>query len=627
MIQRDTSKPTLRQRIKDRLGNEDGNVVGTAAFVMVAGLICATVATLVLTGSNTQLQADRMSDANQQLEATQQGYIKQLLANPPEADDGGAPGDTTYPNPLVADLGDEQINKTATVREMEAAYIAGYDDAGNPVWVDRLGAMDHRFGTIVSAGNYTCGLEPSGEDAGSVWCWGANNHHQLGNGSDQDATEPTQTAGTTKFGRLHQGTDNAICATARSTNLLSCWGFNEHGQLGKSSTGQDLTTPALVKDIDGRTAPAVKDAAGAVALSSNTLAIIGADGTLYAMGANAGIANGSSAKFTTPVPGVKFKQVVADANTVAALSESGDIYTWTLNGLGASGLPSSGGTSSDAPTFQPASHIRGTTLEVTRASVAIPAGQLSSEGGQHTPVKVAHPAGRSWTSVSIAPNDTGMTRSTVYATDSAAHAYAWGSDAFGQLGNTAQGDSDVPTRIGSLTGVKKISAGGSTAAAVLSDGTVRTWGAGAKGQLGNGTTTLRQDTPVAVTGLSGAVDVHMATGDKALACATLSDIRSTCWGANEFGQTGVPNSTPIITTPNPASARGSLSVGDDFVCGLDEFSKAYCWGRGELGETGRGHSMAGVGDAVTTDEAQAPAQIAKRDDTVRAYTGYINGGK
>lgn len=605
-------------RIRQRLRNEDGSIVGAAAFVMFAGLACATVAGLVISGTGTQSQADGMAAAGNAMTTQQQVDMSKMLAGTHENYD---PDQKITTFQLKTELDGQTLEQASTVREFQAAYIAGYDDAGNPVWVDRLGALDHRFGQIVSAGNYTCGLEPTGDDAGSIWCWGANHHHQLGNGSDQDASEPTQVTSSIKFDRLHQGTDDAICASARTTNLLNCWGFNEHGQLGKTNAGQDIISPTVVVDTANRKAPAVKDDDGAVALSSNTLVFIGVDGTLYALGANAGVTGAGSTTITTPVPGVKFSQVAADANTVSALTESGDIYAWSLNGLGAPGVPGTGGVTGDGPTFEPAFATDGGALEITRAAVSVPAGQLSDQGGQHTPVKVPHPAAGKWASLSIAPNDTGITRSTVYAVDTSGSAYAWGSDSNGQLGNPAKIDSDTPTRIEGLSGIKQVSAGGSTAVALGTNGLVYTWGVGTQGQLGNGTTTARQDIPVAVKGIAGATNVYVATGDKGLICATLDGTQSTCWGANDFGQTGASAGSPV-TIPVTKLPLGMLSIGDDFACGLDEFNKATCWGRGELGETGRGHTADGVG----TSTSQAPAQIAKRDDTVRRFTGFFNGG-
>ena len=57
---------------------------------------------------------------------------------------------------------------------------------------------------------------------------------------------------------------------------------------------------------------------------------------------------------------------------------------------------------------------------------------------------------------------------------------------------------------GTLTGVSQVCCAYATTAALKSDGTVYIWGDGSKGQLGNGTMTTPQKTPVKTTYISNA---------------------------------------------------------------------------------------------------------------------------
>ena len=67
---------------------------------------------------------------------------------------------------------------------------------------------------------------------------------------------------------------------------------------------------------------------------------------------------------------------------------------------------------------------------------------------------------------------------------------SWGGNVYGQLGNNGYkanwelGKSHV--QVSGLSGVKAIAAANTHALALLSDGTVRTWGSNQYGQLGNG---------------------------------------------------------------------------------------------------------------------------------------------
>src|SRR5581483_949361 len=86
---------------------------------------------------------------------------------------------------------------------------------------------------------------------------------------------------------------------------------------------------------------------------------------------------------------------------------------------------------------------------------------------------------------------------------------AWGKDANGELGNNSTTTTDAPVQVlgvggtGTLTNVVALAAGGDGhSLALKADGTVWAWGANAYGQLGDNTTTERH-TPVQVLGVGG----------------------------------------------------------------------------------------------------------------------------
>ena len=80
----------------------------------------------------------------------------------------------------------------------------------------------------------------------------------------------------------------------------------------------------------------------------------------------------------------------------------------------------------------------------------------------------------------------------------------WGYGGYGgELGrNGTMSDAVTPVAVTGLTDVTAISVGGSSACALLTNGTVDCWGDNEFGQLGNGTTS-NSLTPVAVSGLTG----------------------------------------------------------------------------------------------------------------------------
>jgi alpha-tubulin suppressor-like RCC1 family protein len=92
---------------------------------------------------------------------------------------------------------------------------------------------------VVTGGFHSCALV----NDGTVWCWGANVHGQLGDGTVVDRTVATEVQvpkpGTPDLQPLTGAVAVAAglrstCAvvSAAGTSQVECWGANDHGQLG-----------------------------------------------------------------------------------------------------------------------------------------------------------------------------------------------------------------------------------------------------------------------------------------------------------------------------------------------------------------------------------------------------------
>lgn len=161
----------------------------------------------------------------------------------------------------------------------------------------------------------------------------------------------------------------------------------------------------------------------------------------------------------------------------------------------------------------------------------------------------------------------------------------WGSGTSGQLGNNGFLDSATPVTAG-LSDAVTVAAGFQHACALQSTGTVRCWGENGKGQLGNGLTT-DSATPVAVSGITAAVGLTVS-GD--FGCAVLADGGMRCWGANNVGQLGngsvIQSSLPVpVTGISTAVSAGS---GFEYACALLAGGAVRCWGAGLSGQLGNG---------------------------------------
>jgi alpha-tubulin suppressor-like RCC1 family protein len=122
--------------------------------------------------------------------------------------------------------------------------------------------------------------------------------------------------------------------------------------------------------------------------------------------------------------------------------------------------------------------------------------------------------------------------------------------------------------------------------AVLSDGTVKSWGENLHGCLGDGTTTHRS-TPVLVVGLTNIIAV--AAGE-AHSLALDNDGKVWVWGNNETGQLGNGTNTDshIPVRLSSLSDIVAISAGFDFSIALKKDGTLWAWGNNVWGVLGDG---------------------------------------
>jgi alpha-tubulin suppressor-like RCC1 family protein len=179
----------------------------------------------------------------------------------------------------------------------------------------------------------------------------------------------------------------------------------------------------------------------------------------------------------------------------------------------------------------------------------------------------------------------------------------WGDGNIGQLGNGTNTTSHIPVQVSGLTsGVIAISASISHTCALLSSGSVKCWGSNTYGQLGNGTTT-GSNVPVQVSGLTSGVSAISSGAYHS--CALLSSGSVKCWGDNNTGQLG-NGTTTNSNTPVPVSGLtlgvSAISAGYHHTCALVNVTTvsggitvnnvgAKCWGSNTFGELGNGNNV------------------------------------
>jgi alpha-tubulin suppressor-like RCC1 family protein len=187
---------------------------------------------------------------------------------------------------------------------------------------------------------------------------------------------------------------------------------------------------------------------------------------------------------------------------------------------------------------------------------------------------------------------------------------SWGGNFFGQLGDGVRSKlpSLAPTAVSGLTGVKQIAVGGSHAMALLSNGTVATWGGNLFGQLGNGTTAEGHETsehisspvPIVLPGVSGVVSIAAGGADDA---ALLGNGTVLAWGENKYGVLGdgttsekdVPTLVRGLTGVKAIALGGSPSDGAHLLALLGN-GTVMALGDNRFGQLGDGSTAI---DSVT----------------------------
>jgi len=185
--------------------------------------------------------------------------------------------------------------------------------------------------------------------------------------------------------------------------------------------------------------------------------------------------------------------------------------------------------------------------------------------------------------------------------------YTWGYNYYGQLGNGNNTDSNVPVSVvtsGVLSGktIVYVTCGGYHSIAVASDGTVYTWGFNSDGQLGNGTTAINSNVPVAVVMsgvLSGKVITKVAAGSFS-STALASDGTVYSWGYNFYGQLGNGTNTssnvPVaVVTSGVLNGKTITQIagGTSHSMALASDGTIYSWGYNPNGQLGDGSTGTG----------------------------------
>lgn len=353
---------------------------------------------------------------------------------------------------------------------------------------------------------------------------------------------------------------------------LVCWGNNSNGELGLGDTNP-RTTPTQVGSATNWVD---------VEASDRHTCAIDSGGVLYCWGAAPGLGNDAPLSSTTPMvmnDGMTFKGLAVSSFVTAAVRSDGALFRGT-----------------------------GSTLE----QVGTATSWTTIRESQH-PAR-AHRCGFQGTTL-----------------------FCWGSNDRGQVGDpTATPDAiAAPLQIGAAGEYIDVAVGVAFSCAIRSDdGSVRCWGSGAEGQLGDGRAIAPRATPSLV-GTAGEWATLYASHERTCAVrknntpacwgdrfnsglfphdrqrpdsvagepainSNVAELAAsvthfcvkrpagglTCWGQNISGQVGTGQTSPTAPATDVALTIKAVSLGNGFTCAIGTNDRLYCWGNAAANRLG-----------------------------------------
>lgn len=169
--------------------------------------------------------------------------------------------------------------------------------------------------------------------------------------------------------------------------------------------------------------------------------------------------------------------------------------------------------------------------------------------------------------------------------------WAWGNNNAGQIGNGNRTNLSSPVQIGTLTNWRSVAVSQTTSLAIKLDGTLWGWGDNGSGTIGD-STTVNKSSPVQVGTLTNWQSI---AGAGFSSYAIKKDGTLWAWGSNIYGQLGIPGGltttysspTQIGSLTNWASiAAGSTNITGNFVVAIKTDGTLWAWGANNVGQLG-----------------------------------------
>ena len=200
----------------------------------------------------------------------------------------------------------------------------------------------------------------------------------------------------------------------------------------------------------------------------------------------------------------------------------------------------------------------------------------------------------------------------------------WGWNALNIIGDSTGTDRLVPTAPNPALpmGAVQVSAGVFGTSVLLTNGTVRSWGAGNNGALGDGNTTYSTSTKTAPLNLSTVSKISGGPGWGNLCAIETTGSVVKCWGLNNNGQLGIGvraesgadywRLTPVVVSGFTSTVT-AIDVGIYTPCALLADTTLMCWGYNGEGQAG-----------LSTTLVLTPTAVPNVTGVLQVSTGYYH---
>ncbi len=322
---------------------------------------------------------------------------------------------------------------------------------------------------------------------GEVFCWGANELGQLGDGTRTASPNAKKVVGLPSIVRVTAGTHHTCALDVDGT--VWCWGGNTQGEMGQGTMGPDpvfkptkVAMPVVVGISGGGYHTCAHSVQGiAYCWGRNTFGESGAQGEAFVLKAK-------------PVPNLpSVLEISAGWDHTCAILSDRTVRCWGRNQDGQIGNATSGAVEIDP-----------------EIAIGVASARALFGGDDHTCALLL---------------DGSM--------------QCWGDDENGELGAGSALFSDKALRVQGMTDAYQGGGGREHSCVATRAGDVFCWGANTGCQLGIGVNCGPQSTIAKVPTQVGAIhDARWVAAGEVFTCAAHKERGAMCWGQNDRGQLG-----------------------------------------------------------------------------------------